>query len=312
MNVRTAILALASTVFFCAPILQAQQNEQLYASVIPGAEVAYVNSTDPSTPVISGEPLATDPAGAPGPQGGTAQGGTAPVAPVSDDQWHISVSPYLWFPGVHGTIGAFGHDAGFKASPGDLLSKFRFGVMGAVEARRNRLLTTIDMMWIRLKDDKALPFPNVGADSATIKATEFLLTPKVGVRLIDGKMIKADALAGIRFWHFGENVTFNPGTLGFNFSKSQNFVDPVVGGRIETALSPKVGITAAGDVGGWGTGSQLEYQVVGLLGYKVKPNMTLQAGYRYLYVNYEKGGQAGAFVTAVTSGVVFGVTLNLK
>jgi hypothetical protein len=313
MNVRTAILALASTVFFCAPILQAQQNEQLYASVIPGAEVAYVNSTDPSTPVISGEPLATDPAGAPGPQGGTAQGGTAPVAPVSDDQWHISVSPYLWFPGVHGTVGALGRDAGFKASPSDLLSHFRFGVMGAVEARRNRLLVPIDLMWIRLQDDKAIPFPpGLKATSATIKATEFILTPKIGVRLIDEEKIKVDALAGIRYWHFGENLQFSPSILGLNFSKSQNWVDPVVGGRITTALAPKVVFTMAGDVGGWGTGSQLEYQVVGLLGYKVKPNMTLQGGYRYLYVDYAKGGQAGAFVTVATSGVVFGVTVNLK
>ena len=22
--------------------------------------------------------------------------------------WHVAVSPYLWFPGIHGTVGAFG------------------------------------------------------------------------------------------------------------------------------------------------------------------------------------------------------------
>jgi hypothetical protein len=311
MTVRTSVLAFASTILCCGSVLQAQQNESLYARMIPDAEASYANATAGSTPAIGNE-TSTDPGGALSPQGGTTIGGTAPVASVSDNQWHIAVSPYLWFPGVHGTIGAQGHDIGYSASPGDLLSNFRFGLMGVVEARRNRLLTTIDMMWIRLKDDKALPFPNVGADSATLKMTEFLLTPNVGFRLIDGKMIKADALAGIRFWHFGENVTFSPGTLGFDFSKSQNWVDPVVGGRIETALSPKVAITVAGDVGGWGTGSQLEYQVVGLLGYKVKPNMTLQAGYRYLYVDYEKNGGTDAFVKATTSGVIFGVTIILK
>jgi hypothetical protein len=311
MTVRTAILAFAGTVLCCGSVLQAQQNESLHARVIPDTETSYANSTVDSTPAIGSE-ASTDPGGAPSPQGGTTTGGTTSVAPVSDNQWHIAVSPYLWFPGVHGTIGAADHDAGFSASPIDLLSNFRFGLMGAVEARRNRLLTTIDMMWVRLRDDKALPFPNVGANSATIKATEFLLAPKIGVRLIDGKMIKADALAGIRFWHFGENLTFSPGTLGFDFSKSQNWVDPVVGGKTETALSPKAGITIAGDAGGWGAGSQLEYQVVGLLGYKVKPKWTLQAGYRYLYVDYEKGGGRNAFITAVTSGVIFGVTLNLK
>jgi hypothetical protein len=185
--------------------------------------------------------------------------------------------------------------------------------MGTVEARRNRLLVPIDLMWIRLEDTKASPFPpGLLATSAIIKATEFILTPKVGVRLINGKKLTADVLAGIRYWHFGENLQFSPSILGLNFSKSQDWVDPVVGGRISAALSQKTAFTVAGDVGGWGTGSQLEYQVVGLLGYKLKPTMTLEGGYRYLYVDYSKGGQAGAFVTAATSGIIFGVTMNLK
>jgi hypothetical protein len=62
-------------------------------------------------------------------------------------------------------------------------------------------------------------------------------------------------------------------------------VDPLVGGRIQMALSPKVVINVLGDVGGWETGSQLEYQVAGLLGYRIKPALTFQAGYRYLNVD---------------------------
>ena len=48
--------------------------------------------------------------------------------------WQVSVSPYLWFPGVHGTVGAFDRDARVSASPIDLLSHFRFGLMGAADA----------------------------------------------------------------------------------------------------------------------------------------------------------------------------------
>ncbi len=301
------VLILSCLVVLCAALSQAQQKEQLSDSTIPDVGLNYVSSTAAPDPPAGGGSPPADPAEPGPPQGGTAQGATA-----SDDQWHLSVSPYLWFPGVHGTVGALGRRASFSASPSDLLSKFRFGLMGVVEARRHRVLVPIDLMWIRLKDDKALPFPGLGATSADLKATEFILTPKIGLRLIDEKALKVDALAGIRYWYFGENLQFSPSALGLNFSKSQNWVDPVVGGRIEAGFSPKTVLTVAGDVGGWGTGSQLEYQVVGLLGYKLKPNMTLQAGYRYLYVDYEKGGQAGAFVTAATSGVVLGVTLTLK
>jgi len=265
------------------------------------------NSTAAPTPAITGESLAADPGSSADSQGGAAQGGSA-----TDNQWHLSVSPYLWFAGAHGTVNVLNRGVGFSASPADLLSKLRFGLMGAVEARKSRFLLSADAMWIGLKVDHATPFPNVGATSATIKATEFLLTPKVGVRLYDGKMIKADAMAGIRYWHFGETLNFVPGTLGLDFSRSQDMVDPLVGGRITATLAPKVVFTLGGDVGGWDTGSHLEYQVAGLLGYKVKPNTILQLGYRYLNLDYIKGGTVINSVNVTTSGVMLGVTFNLK
>jgi hypothetical protein len=234
-----------------------------------------------------------------------AQSGTA----SDDDGWHFAVSPYLWFPGVHGTIGARGRDVSFKASPGDLLSHFRFGLMGLVDTRYKRLLLPLDIMWIRLGDNKALPFPNLMVNTAKLKADEFILTPKIGYRLIDEEKIKVDALVGFRYWHFGENLKFVPSNFNLNFSSSQNWVDPVVGGRITGNLSSKVVVVVAGDVGGWDTGSQLDYQVAGILGYSIKPSLTLQAGYRYLYVNYRSGG---TIIQPTTSGVLFGATLNLK
>jgi hypothetical protein len=235
-----------------------------------------------------------------------------PLSSSDDGSWHVAVSPYLWLAGVHGTAGAFGKNASFRASPSDLLSHADFGLLGAVEARRNRMLTTTDLLYMRLGDDKAVPFGVLGASTANVTANIFILTPKLGIRLIDAKKLKADFLTGIRYWYFGESLQFTPFVPFLNFSKSQNWVDPLVGGRIETGISRKTVFTLAGDVGGWGTGSQLEYQIVGLLGYKVKPNMTLQAGYRYLYFDYQRSGLAGANINLAMSGVVLGVTMNLK
>ena len=263
-----------------------------------------VNSTPAETPAITDQPPAADPA--------------APALPQEealprDDQWHFSTNPYLWFPGVHGTAtGPNGGRLDFRASPGDLLSNARFGIMTGLQVRRNRLVASLDVLWIRLEDDKALPFPGTlgGPTSANIKATEFLLTPKIGYRVIDEERIKVDALAGFRFWYLGENLKFNPSLLGLNFSGSQDFVDPVVGGRIQVALSPKIAINILGDVGGWDTGSQLEYQWGALLGYKIKPRLALQVGYRYLNVDYH--GSRGIVFNATTAGVLLGATLDLK
>ena len=231
------------------------------------------------------------------------------VATDSDNEWHFAVGPYLWFPGVHGTaVGKNGGGLSFRASPGDLLSNFRFGLMGGVEARRKRLIITGDLLWIRLEDDKATPFPAVGATTANVKAAEFFLAPKVGLRLINHDKVKVDASTGVRYWHLGEDLRFNPSRLGRDFSGSQDFVDPLVGGRIATFLSPKIVINLLGDVGGWGTGSQLEYQWAGFLGYRVNARWALHVGYRYLYVDRRDD----VVFKATTAGVIFGITLDLK
>jgi hypothetical protein len=239
------------------------------------------------------------------PSSGTS--GNAPAA--ADNDWHFTFSPYLWFAGMHGTVGALGRNVSVHASPGDVLSHFNIGLMGAAELSRKRVLIPIDLIWIRLSDSQALPFPALSAVSADARVGQFILTPKVGYRVFDNEKLKVDALTGFRYWHLGEKLSFNPSLLGLNFSGSQNWVDPLVGGRIQAPLSAKTEVTIAGDVGGWGVGSQLDYQVVGLLGYKLKPKLTLQVGYRYLDVDYRNGG---ATYDTTTSGALFGVTFKIK
>jgi hypothetical protein len=179
--------------------------------------------------------------------------------PTSD--WHFAVSPYLWFPGVHGTIGARGHDASIHESPGDLLSHFRFGLMGLVDTRYKRIVIPVDIMWIRLGANNALPLTDE-AVTAHVKGQEFILTPKIGYRLVDSEIIKIDALAGFRYWHFGANLRLSTSeTSTQTFSGSENWVDPLVGGRILANLSPKISVSMGGDVGGWNTGSLIDYQI---------------------------------------------------
>jgi sirohydrochlorin ferrochelatase len=70
------------------------------------------------------------------------------AAAVADDNWHLIVSPYLWFPGVHGTLGLRERTVSIHASPGDLLSNFRIGLMGTADLRRKRLLLPFDIIYM--------------------------------------------------------------------------------------------------------------------------------------------------------------------
>jgi hypothetical protein len=209
---------------------------------------------------------------------------------------------------VHGTVGARGHTASVHASASDVLSKFNIGLMGSVEARKKRFLLPVDFMWIKLSDDKALPqLGNTNATSIKAKMTSTILSPKAGYRFVDHEKLQADALVGIRYWHLGTNLTLEPIGLG-TATQSANWVDVVAGAKFTMPLSPKAVIIVLGDAGGGG--AQVDYQVAGLLGYKIKPNILMGAGWRYLDVNYRP---SSSFVYDVAqSGLLLGVTFNIR
>ena len=186
---------------------------------------------------VSAVALADDPPPAADAQAQTPTNPPPQPAADSDDQWHFNFSPYLWFAGASGTAGALGHEAGFHASAGDLLSHFHLGLMAQVEARKNRFVMPVDFMWIDLQAARALPFDQ-GVDSVKLGVSEVILTPKVGYRIVDREKVKIDALIGLRYWHLGQSLNFNP-QLFNGFSASQNWVDGVAGGKFEFALAPK-------------------------------------------------------------------------
>lgn len=63
-------------------------------------------------------------------------------------------------------------------------------------------------------------------------------------------------------------------------------------------------LTGKGDIGGFGIGSELTFQLYGALGCDISHWCFIEAGYRYLYTDYNHGGfvydvtQSGAEITA--------------
>jgi hypothetical protein len=235
---------------------------------------------------------------------------TKTSATNDDTGVHFDLNPYLWFAGAHGIVGAAGHDVGFHASPGDLLSHLDIGLLGAAELRYDRLVVNGDLMWIRLSDSRALPFPALSATSADVRVGELVWTSKIGYRGVDRKRIKIDGNAGVRFWHLGQNLKFNPSRLGLNFNGSQNWADIVVGGRVQLPMGEKAVVELLGDVGGLNAMAKQDYQFAALLGFKIRPKWTLAAGYRYLFVDYRLG--ALPTYNMVTSGALLGISYHFR
>ena len=134
----------------------------------------------------------------------------------SGEGWHVDVTPYIWFSGVHGTAGILGHDASVHASFGDVFNYLNLGAMGTVETRYNRFLMPVDFIWLNLSDQKALPFGE-GATSVKADFKQTIFTPGVGYRIVDADKVKVDWRMGIRYWHLNSSLNLQPSILGKNF-----------------------------------------------------------------------------------------------
>jgi hypothetical protein len=155
--------------------------------------VLIVNGQTQPTPVHAQTESQTPPAMAP------------PPSTANDSGWHFELTPYIWFAGTHGTVGVLGRDSSVHASAADLLSHFNFGILGAAEVRHNRFLLGGDLLWIRLSDSAALPFPGVSATSVDVRIGQLVWTSNIGYRLIDSKRFKADASVGLASGISGRN-----------------------------------------------------------------------------------------------------------
>ena len=237
--------------------------------------------------------------------------GADPAPSQSPDPYgqgfHVAITPYLWFAGVHGTVGALGHQASVHASFSDIFSHFNIGLTFALEPRYNRIVMPLDFMWMKVSDDEALP-AETGVTSVKVKVNQIMLTQKIGYRVIDNEKLKVDGLVGFRYWHMGNTLTLEP-QIANDFYEAADWVDVVAGAKIQAPLSPKLLFTILGDAGGGGANS--DYQVAALLGWKLK-KFVLTGGWRYLSVNYRPSGSASFIYNMNTSGLILGATIPLK
>jgi hypothetical protein len=242
----------------------------------------------------------------PQPQSTSAPAAKTDSTDLADQGLHVDIAPYLWFAGMTGTVGADGHESSVHVSANKVLSYFNFGLMGAVETRYNRIIIPVDFMWVRLKDSKGIPITD-DVESVNVKINEDIFTPKIGYRVVDNTRFKVDALFGLRYWHLGTTLTLQPTQVSSGFYGSENWVDSVSGGRFQVFMTPKAILTIAGDAGGGG--SRLDYQLVGLLGYKIK-RVTIQGGWRYLAIH--KNHTGASFVDMAMTGVIVGIVIPVK
>lgn len=219
--------------------------------------------------------------------------------------WRLGISFYGFFPGVHGTVGATGHNASIHSPFTDVFHVLKGNIPIAVEADKGRFLMPIDFFWIKLGIDNGIPVNDFGQTSINTHMTQSILTPMVGYRLVDGDRLKLDALAGIRYWYASLSNTLQPS--GQKYSGSTNWVDGLGGARFILPFSERASITVGGDAGAGE--SNLDYQVLGLLNFNFSPKFGFGLGWRYLYDDYRPATNELVY-SPTMSGPIAGLTFN--
>lgn len=89
--------------------------------------------------------------------------------------------------------------------------------------------------------------------------------------------------------------------------QTDEWVDPYIGVRGRLNLNKAFYITGKTDVGGFSVGSKISFEAYGALGCQVTKNIYAEAGYKYLYIDYDSGG---FLYKTATQGAMITVGMN--
>jgi hypothetical protein len=257
-----------------------------------------------------------------------------PVVP-SQEKWEFEITPYFWMAGLNGDVTIKGIPANISMSFSDIMSDFKFGGQMHMEARKGKWGLFLDATYMSLGTDINGTRKITGPDGiahvqtyldASINMDEWLVEfggayqlAKIPLGQNKGGMMMLDLLVGGRYWYLYTDIDVglvlednaNRVSRYFSGSGSKQWVDPFIGLRASFQLTDKLMLAFRGDVGGFSVGSKSSWNASGYFGYRVSEMVSLIAGYRALYVDYESGSGNSKFVWDVTMhGPAVGVTFR--
>jgi len=200
------------------------------------------------------------------------------------------VTPYLWLASVHATTMTplpRRPEVDSDVSVIQLLSHLdAVPVMGSVEMRQGPLGLLGDVIHLPVATNITTHDIFYQGGNAALRANTG--TGVISYRALEDPVQFADAGLGFRAWGFRMNVNLNAGLLpAASVSRSAGWTDPLLAGRYHRDLGNGFGLTAYGDVGGFGVGAHIDWQVMGTVDYAPNPWLNLRLGYRSLNFNYQ-------------------------
>ena len=199
---------------------------------------------------------------------------TPASAQASGDEWDVFVAPYLMGAAMNGTTAVRGLEVDIDMSASDIFSKLQFGAMGLGIARKGNWGLGGDFIWMAL--GTTVQNTNIDFNQG---AFAFYGLRRLGPA--------ADVL-------FGARINTLQGTLkfkgpGIEVDDDKTWVDPIVGLLLRTPDERRFQLRLFTEIGGFGAGSNFEWQIFPVVGVRLTRSASLEFGYRWLDIDYESG-----------------------
>ncbi|WP_198370642.1 hypothetical protein [Roseomonas rosulenta] len=234
---------------------------------------------------------------------------TAQTPPQDLDAWTFTLSPYVWFSGLGGTVSTPEGSDNFSADFGDIFGTMKFSAMGLFEARRGNFSLVVDTLYLNLQQGVPLPLEGRGAFSGASARTQSAEVSAIGLYTVaEAPVGRLELGGGVRGWWFDTELTLETGHLpGRSVNNSVSWIDPVISARGVLRLNDNLAVTAYGDIGGFGVGSQFTWQAFATLDYRITDNFTASAGFRWIHIDYDKGSSN---ISLDMAGPIIGASLR--
>lgn len=235
------------------------------------------------------------------------------IEPVKNE-WTFLVEPYLMFPVMNGTVGLgnLPFDVPVDASASDIFSNLKMGFMLAGEATNGQWAVGTDILYMSLAQDVK---PGILNKNGEVTAKQlgwevyglYRVTPWLELGL--GGLVNS-VKTGFDI-NREELIGQDKEIVNYKRSGSETWFDPMIVARIKRSEVHQFIYQFRGEIGGFGIGSDLAWQIQAYAGYRFSKLFEMTAGYRIISLDYENGSGQERFMYDVdTSGPVIRFGFN--
>jgi hypothetical protein len=240
-----------------------------------------------------------------------AQETEATATPKSE--WDFLVEPYMLFPNMNGTVGLGSGevvpDVSVDASSNDILGQLKMGFMLNAEASNGKWKIGSDLLYMSLAQgvktgvliqNGELSVKQLGWEVSGLYAVKPWLDLGIG-----GMLNSINSEVDLK------TITIGGGTTDRSKSLTETWFDPMLITRVKSASEAKFIYMFRGEIGGFGIGSDLAWQMQGYAGYRFSKLFQITGGYRIISLDYESGSGENRFMYNIdTSGPVLRFGFN--